>query len=179
QHCYPFVSHVILSRSNKARAAGASGGSRNRLRPPRQAPTVVSVRPMIRTSNGSDAWRTYTTSSATLSGSRRSTYAVSGSPAASTMSSRRFAMAARPADGEEHLRRFQAGLVAPRPGAVAERLERAGVWIRPDLALVARHGGDLGLERLGDIHPRVGHKAARVGPFGAARGIERIDCANA
>src|SRR5204862_128789 len=99
--------------------------------------------------------------------------------AASTMSSRRFAMAARPADGEEHLRRFQAGLVAPRPGAVAERLERAGVWIRPDLALVARHGGDLGLERLGDIHPRVGHKAARVGPFGAARGIERIDCANA
>src|SRR5438105_13810259 len=109
-----------------------------------------------------------------------STGATSARPrAASTMSSRRFAMAARPADGEEHLRRFQAGLVAPRLGAVAERLERAGVWIRPDLALVARHGGDLGLERLGDIHPCVGHEAARVGPFGAARGIERIDRANA
>src|SRR5438477_1281486 len=108
------------------------------------------------------------------------TGATSARPrAASTMSSRRFAMAARPADGEEHLRRFEAGLVAPRPRAVAERLERAGVWIRPDLALVARHGGDLGLERLGDIHPRVGHKVARVGPFGAARGIERIDRANA
>src|SRR2546430_3724397 len=109
-----------------------------------------------------------------------STGATSARPrAASTMSSRRFAMAARPADGEEHLRRFEAGLVAPRPRAVAERLERAGVWIRPDLALVARHGGDLGLERLGDIHPRVGHEAARVGPFGAARGIERVDRANA
>src|SRR2546429_5122966 len=104
-----------------------------------------------------------------------STGATSARPrAASTMSSRRFAMPPRPADGEEHLRRFQARLVAPGPGAVAERLERAGVRIGPHLALVARHGGDLGLERLGDIHPRVGHEAARVGPLRAARGVERV-----
>src|SRR5256886_14863388 len=75
QHDYAFVSHVVLSRSIKARAAGASGGSRNRLRPPRHAAMVERVRPMIRTSNGNEAWRTYTTSRATLSGSRRSTYA--------------------------------------------------------------------------------------------------------
>src|SRR5437588_627181 len=86
QHRYACVSHVVLSMSIKARAAGASGGSRNRLRPPMQDPMVVRVRPMIRTSTGSEAWRTYTTSSATLSGSRRSTYAVSGSPPASSAS---------------------------------------------------------------------------------------------
>src|SRR5256885_8892694 len=85
-HGYAFVSHVVPSRSIKARAAGASGGSRNRLRPPRHAAMVERVRPMIRTSNGSEACRTYTTSSATLSGSRRSTYAVSGSPPASSAS---------------------------------------------------------------------------------------------
>src|SRR5439155_19447568 len=49
-HRYALVSHVVLSRSSKARAAGASGGSRNRLRPPIQAAMVVRVRPMIRTS---------------------------------------------------------------------------------------------------------------------------------
>src|SRR2546430_17703459 len=81
--------------------------------------------------------------------------------AASTMSSRRFTIAARPAHGEKHLRRLETGLVAPGLGPVTKRIERARVRIGPDLALVARHGGDLGLERLGDIHPRVGNEAAR------------------
>src|SRR5438105_11178923 len=103
-----------------------------------------------------------------------STGATSARPrAASTMSSRRFTIAARPAHGEKHLRRLETGLVAPGLGPVTKRIERARVRIGPDLALVARHGGDLGLERLGDIHPRVGHEAARVGPFRSARGIER------
>src|ERR1051325_11135553 len=109
-----------------------------------------------------------------------STGATSARPrAASTMSSRRFTIAARPAIGEEHLRRLQAGLVAPGLGAVAERVERAGVRIGPHLALVAGHGGDLGFERRGDIHPRVGNEAARIRPFRAARGIEGVDRADA
>src|SRR5256885_5949310 len=86
QHRYTFVSHVVLSKSIKARASEASGGSRNRLRPPTQAAMVASVRPMIRTSNCSEAWRTYTTSRVTLSGRRRSAYAASGSPCASSAS---------------------------------------------------------------------------------------------
>src|SRR5256884_7658586 len=107
-----------------------------------------------------------------LSAASASTGATSTRPrAASTMSSRRFTIAARPAHGEKHLRRLETGLVAPGPGPVAKRIERARVRIGPDLALVARHGGDLGLERLGDIHPPVGHEAARGGPFPAARRI--------
>ena len=58
QHGYAFVTHVVLSRSIKARAAGASGGSPNRLRPARHAAMVERVRPIIRTSNGNEAWRT-------------------------------------------------------------------------------------------------------------------------
>src|SRR5256714_3524774 len=58
QHGYAFVSHVVLSMSIKARASQASGGSGNCLRPPTQAAMVASVRPMIRTSNCSEAWRT-------------------------------------------------------------------------------------------------------------------------
>src|SRR5207248_7891068 len=109
------------------------------------------------------------------SAAKASTGATSARPtAASTMSSRRFTIAARPAHGEKHLRRLEAGLIAPGPGPVTKCIERARVRIGPDLALVARHGGDLGLERLGDIHPRVGHEAARVGPLRAARGVERV-----
>src|SRR5690242_21031656 len=104
------------------------------------------------------------------------TGATSARPrAASAMSSRRFTIAARPAHGEEHLRRCEAGLVAPGPGAVPERLKRARVRIGADLALVAGHGGDLGLERLGDVHPRVGYETARIRPLRAARGVERVD----
>src|SRR5437879_7886512 len=80
------ISHVVLSGWIKASASRVSGGAGKRRRPTTQAPMVESVRPMIRTSECSDAWRTYTTSSATLSGSRRSTYAVSASPPASTAS---------------------------------------------------------------------------------------------
>src|SRR2546430_9648196 len=58
QHGYAFVTHVVLSRSIKARAAGASGGSPNRLRPARHAAMVERVRPIIRTSKGNEAWRT-------------------------------------------------------------------------------------------------------------------------
>src|SRR5207248_6584254 len=114
------------------------------------------------------------------SAAKASTGATSARPtAASTMSSRRFTIAARPAHGEKHLRRLEAGLIAPGPGPVTKCIERARVRIGPDLALVARHGGDLGLERLGDVHPRVGHEAAWVGPLRAARGIERVHRADA
>src|SRR5213592_292637 len=91
--------------------------------------------------------------------------------AASTTSTRRLATAQRATDGDEYLGGVQTLLVAPRPRAVAQRLERAGVGIRPQFALVARHRGQLLLERRRDVHPGVGHEAAGEPPFGAAGGV--------
>src|SRR5882762_166791 len=93
---------------------------------------------------------------------------------ASTTSSRRLAVMERAADGHEHLRRIETLLVAPGPGAVAQRFERAGVGIRPHLALVARHRGQLLLERRRDVHPGVGHEATGKPPFGAAGGVKGV-----
>src|SRR2546426_11513398 len=91
--------------------------------------------------------------------------------AASTTSTRRLATAQRATGGDEYLGGLQTLLVAPRPGAVAQRLERAGVGIRPQFALVARHRGQLLLERRRDVHPGVGHEAAGGAPPGAAGGV--------
>src|SRR2546425_12007903 len=90
--------------------------------------------------------------------------------AASTTSTRRLATAQRATDGDEYLGGVQTLLVAPRPRAVAQRLDRAGVGIRPQFALVARHRGQLLLERRRDVHPGVGHEAAGGAPLGAAGG---------
>src|SRR5881397_2978011 len=95
--------------------------------------------------------------------------AASRSPTpAHTTSNRRLPMAQRPPDRHERLRRVEAVLVAPGLGPVAQRLEGAGMRVGPHLALVTRHGGELGVERLGDVDPRVGAEAARERPFGAA-----------
>src|SRR5712691_9235090 len=94
--------------------------------------------------------------------------------AASARSSRRLATAQRATDGQEHLGRVQTLLVAPGPGAVAQRFERAGVGIRPHLALVARHRGQLLLERRRDVHPGVGHEVTGKPPFGAAGGVKGV-----
>src|SRR5438874_7593181 len=99
------------------------------------------------------------------SAAKASTGATSARPtAASTMSSRRFTMAARRAHGEKHLRRLEAGLIAPGPGPVTKCIERARVRIGPDPALVARHGGGLGLERLGGGHPRAEEHRSELQP---------------
>src|SRR5205823_12973193 len=60
--------------------------------------------------------------------------ATTAASAASTTSTRRLATAQRAAHGHEHLGGLQTLLVTPRPGTVAQRLERAGVRIRPQLA---------------------------------------------
>src|ERR1044071_1557093 len=94
--------------------------------------------------------------------------------AAQTMSKRRLTMMQGAAHGHEDLGRFDALLVAPRERAIAERVERAGMGVVAQLARVAGHRGELHLERRGDVDPRVGGEAARKGPFGAARRVERI-----
>src|SRR2546426_7156943 len=101
--------------------------------------------------------------------------ATTAASAASTTSTRRLATAQRAADGHEHLGGLQTLLVTPRPGTVAQRLERAGVRIRPQLALVARHRGQLLLERRRDVHPGVGHEAAGEPPVGASGGVRGAD----
>src|SRR2546426_765127 len=97
--------------------------------------------------------------------------ATMAASAASTTSIRRLATAQRATHGHEHLGGLQTLLVTPCPGTVAQRLERAGVRIRPQLALVARHRGQLLLECRRDVHPGVGHEATGKPPFGAAGGV--------
>src|ERR1041385_5845678 len=94
---------------------------------------------------------------------------------ANSRSSGRLTIPQRPPDGHEHLGGLQAGLVPPGARPMAQRLERAGVGVRTDFARVTRHGGDLLLERLGDIDPGVGREGPRVPPLGAAGRIERVD----
>src|SRR5437879_2104177 len=97
--------------------------------------------------------------------------ATTAASAASTTSTRRLATAQRATHSHEHLGGLQTLLVTPCPGTVAQRLERAGVRIRPQLALVARHRGQLLLECRRDVHPGVGHEATGKPPFGAAGGV--------
>src|SRR2546422_316784 len=99
--------------------------------------------------------------------------------AAHTTSTRRLTIADRAADGHEHLRRIETLLVSPGPRAVAQRLERAGVRIGTQLALIACHGGELLVERRGDVHPGVRGERARKRPLGAAGRVEGVDCFNA
>src|SRR5690349_1185319 len=111
---------------------------------------------------------------------RPSTGATSARPSpASTTSMRRLAMAMDTSHGHENLGGVHAAAVAPRLGADAECLERAGMRISAQLGLITRHGGDLRLERLADVHPRVGNEAAREGPLRAAGGVERVHGADA
>src|SRR5438034_3332815 len=99
--------------------------------------------------------------------------------AAHTTSTRRLTIADRAADGHEHLRRIETLLVSPGPRAVAQRLERAGVGIRTQLAFIACHRGELLVERRGDVHPGVRGERARKRPLGAAGRVEGVDCFNA
>src|SRR5256885_9342243 len=57
--------------------------------------------------------------------------ATTAASAASTTSTRRLATAQRATHSHEHLGGLQTLLVTPCPGTVAQRLERAGVRIRP------------------------------------------------
>src|SRR5690242_17277907 len=84
----------------------------------------------------------------------------------------RLAIAVGPPHGHEDLGGIEELLVAPGLGAVPEGAERAGVGVLADFALVAGHGGELGLEGAGDVDPGVGDKGARIRPLGAARGVE-------
>src|SRR2546421_3957375 len=102
--------------------------------------------------------------------------ATSATPnAASTRSSRRLAMAVDAANGHEHLGGLHAALIAPRFGPVAQRVERAWMRIGTNLALVAGHRRELGVEGGRDVDPRVRDEAAWVRPLSAARGVERVD----
>src|SRR3954466_12353577 len=93
--------------------------------------------------------------------------------AAHTTSNRRFAMLECPAYGHEGFRGLEALLIAPGTGAIAQRLEWGRMRIGTELARVARHRGELVLERGGDVYPRIGGERAREGPLRTAGGIER------
>src|SRR5213592_4204030 len=94
---------------------------------------------------------------------------------ASSLSTGRLTIAQRPPHRHEHLGGLLAGLVPPRPRAMAQRLERAGMGVGTYLARVIRHGGDLLLQGFGDLDPRIGRERPGVAPLGAAGRIERID----
>src|ERR1043166_5712987 len=93
--------------------------------------------------------------------SARSGAVTASASAAQITSNRRLPMSERPPDRHERLCRIEAMLVAPGLGPVAERLEGAGMRVGPHLALITRHRGQLGVERLGDVDPGVGGEAAR------------------
>src|SRR5436190_23351623 len=98
--------------------------------------------------------------------------------AAHEMSNRRFTMLQSSADGHEDFRGLEALLIAPGERPVAQRVERARMRIGTDFARVAGHCGELDVERRGDIHPRIGGERARIGPLGAAGGVEGVDRAH-
>src|SRR5690349_1623536 len=82
QVAYKGASATLRGRdaaARRRRASGSSGGSGKRRRPARVVAITQRVRPTILTSYPSDACRTYTASSASFTGSSRSTYATSGS----------------------------------------------------------------------------------------------------
>src|SRR2546423_8039964 len=93
----------------------------------------------------------------------------------SATSSGRLTMAVDAPHRHEHFRSLHTVLIPPGDGPVAQGVERARMRISAHLALVARHGREFDLERVGDIHPHVGHEAAGERPLGAARGVERVD----
>src|SRR5437588_1177567 len=104
-----------------------------------------------------------------------STGATSARPTPeSTTSRRRLTMAVDLPHGHEHFRGLHAALVPPSLGAIAQGLERSRVRIGAQLAFITFHRGDLGLERLYDVHPDIRHEAAGEGPLRAARGVERV-----
>src|SRR5204862_497756 len=78
------------------------------------------------------------------------------------------------ADGHEHLGGIHADLVAPRAAAIAQRVDRARMWVGSHFALIARHRAELLLERLRDIDPRIRDERARVAPLRAARRVEHV-----
>src|SRR5438105_14435066 len=94
---------------------------------------------------------------------------------ATTRSISRLATAADPSHGHEHLGRLQADLGAPGSSPVLEGFKRARVRVLAQLALVAGHGPDLGVERVADVDPGVRDEGPRVGPLGAARSVEGVD----
>src|SRR3989449_3834174 len=94
---------------------------------------------------------------------------------ASSPSTGRLTIAQRPPHRHEHLGGLQAGLVPPRPRAMAQRLERTGMGVGAHFARVTRHGGDLLFQRFGDLDPRIGRECPRVAPLGAAGRVEGID----
>src|SRR5690242_8544893 len=100
--------------------------------------------------------------------------ATTSATPASSVSTRRLTVMERAPDGHVDFGRIEALLVAPRPGAVAQRLERSGVWVWSHFTLVARHRRHLLLERGRDIDPRVGGEAPGVRPLGTRRRVERI-----
>src|SRR5204862_7167638 len=93
---------------------------------------------------------------------------------ATTTSKRRLATAQAPSYRHEHLGGVEAAVIPPGVRAMPQRLERAGLGVRPDLALVARHGAQLLLERLGAVDPRVGDEGSRVAPLGAQGRVEGV-----
>src|SRR5438046_1878893 len=94
--------------------------------------------------------------------------------AATTTSKKSLATAQAPSYRHEHLGGVEAAVIPPGVRAMPQRLERAGMGVRPDLALVARHGAQLLLERLGDVDPRVGDEGSRVAPLGARGRVEGV-----
>src|SRR2546429_4613003 len=95
--------------------------------------------------------------------------------AATTTSNRRLATAEAPSYRHEHLGGVEAAVIAPGVRAMPQRVERAGMGVRADLALVARHRAQLLLECVGNVDPRVGNEGARVAPLGARGGVEGVD----
>src|ERR1700686_2669629 len=110
----------------------------------------------------------------------RATSSISGlstmsAATAAAMSNSRLPIPHHPPPRHEHLGRLEAGLRTPVVRPVPQRLQRTGVGVVANLALVARHRLHLRVERVRDVDPRVGDERSRVSPFGAAGGVERAN----
>src|SRR5690606_3488575 len=93
---------------------------------------------------------------------------------ATVRSKSRLATADDPPDGLERLGCFQAVDVAPGSRPVLQRPQRTRVRVVAHLALVTRHRFELPLQGRRDVDPGVRSETARVGPLGAARGVEGV-----
>src|SRR4051794_778110 len=97
----------------------------------------------------------------TATAARRGLTATSATPASVASTERRGVTDDSPY-GHERLGGVKAILVPPRVRAVAQCIERPGMWVGTQLARIALQSLQLDIERRCDINKRVGHESARI-----------------
>src|SRR5438093_10849582 len=95
--------------------------------------------------------------------------------AAPSRAKRRLAISRNPPHGHENLRGVDTDLVAERPGPVLQSLERAWVRVLAQLAHIAGHRLELGLQGPGNINPGIRNERPGVSPLRAAGRVEGVD----